>query len=335
MKEEYRMRTIKDWLRILLVICVVLLLSTMPILTACGGGGGEQEEEQEQEEEEEEEEASEFEIVLEAAQDYWANRAANMKASDLYLAITEGNEPYIVDLRSATDYAAGHIAGAVNVAFGDWDEIPQDEEVLVYCYTGQSGSMAAALLSVLGYDVQNLRHGICGWTTDPAVTMSKCFDATRDQGDYNVETTANTVTTTYDYPELENTTSSDEDTIIEAAVATVSAKYITASDLNLKIAEDEDMTIISVRAADAYAAGHIPGAINIQMDDLLDSLDEINPEAPVYVYCYTGHNAGQAVAILNMLGYDAYSLKYGYCSWSSVSASSCYDASTITSYDVE
>jgi rhodanese-related sulfurtransferase len=74
------------------------------------------------------------------------------------------------------------------------------------------------------------------------------------------------------------------------------------------------------------------------MDDLLNSLDQINPDAPVYVYCYTGHNAGQAMAILNMLGYDAYSLKFGMCSWSSdpdVNHGSCYDASTVTNYEVE
>jgi len=324
---------IKDWLRIMLVVCVVLLLFTMPMLTACGGGNGEQEEE---EEEEEEEDVSEFDIVMEAVEDYWADRAGNMTAADLYALIADDMAPYIVSLRSADSYAAGHIPGAVLVSWGDWDEIPDDEEVLVYCYTGQSGSFAAALLGVLDYDVQNLRHGMCAWSTDPAVTGTGCFDATRDQGDYTVETTANTVSTSYDYPELDNTTSSDEGEIVEAAVATVTAKYITAADLNLKIAEDEDMTIISVRSADAYAAGHIPGAINISMDDLLDNLDKIDPDAPVYVYCYTGHSAGQAVAMLRMLGYDAYSLKYGYCSWSSVNASGCFDASAHQSdYDVE
>jgi rhodanese-related sulfurtransferase len=121
-------------------------------------------------------------------------------------------------------------------------------------------------------------------------------------------------------------------------VATVSAKYITASDLNLKIAEDEDMTIISCRSATDYAAGHIPGAINIGIDSLLDNLDKIDPDEPVYVYCYTGHTAAQFASLLNLLGYDAYSLKFGMCSWSSdleVNMSKCYDSSTVTSYDVE
>jgi rhodanese-related sulfurtransferase len=177
---------------------------------------------------------------------------------------------------------------------------------------------------------------MCSWSSDPAVTGTGCFNASAHQGNYNVETTVNTVTTSYDYPELNNTTSNDEDDIIAAAVAAVADKYILASDLNIKIAEEEEMTIISVRSADVYADGHIPGAINIAMDDLLDNLDQIDPDAPVYLYCYTGHNAGQAVAILNLLGYDAYSLKYGYCSWSPDNALYCYDASADQSdYEVE
>jgi rhodanese-related sulfurtransferase len=194
------------------------------------------------------------------------------------------------------------------------------------------------LLGVLEYDVQNLLHGMCAWSNDEAVTGTGCFDASRDQGDYTVETTANTVTTSYDYPELENTTSNDEDTIILEAVKAVSPKYILASDLNLKIAEDEDMTIISCRSATDYAAGHIPGAINIGIADLIDNLDKIDPDSPVYVYCYTGHTAGQAASLLNLLGYDAYSVKFGMCSWSSdpaVNMNKCFDASTVTGYDVE
>ena len=149
---------------------------------------------------------------------------------------------------------------------------------------------------------------------------------------------ANTASGSYDYPELDNTTSSDADDIIEAAVETVSPKYITAADLNINIAEDEDMTIISIRSADDYANAHIPGAINLGLSSLVDNLSKIDPDVPVYVYCYTGHSAAQAVALLNLLGYDAYSLKFGMCSWSSdaaVNMGKCFDASTAQDYDVE
>jgi rhodanese-related sulfurtransferase len=98
------------------------------------------------------------------------------------------------------------------------------------------------------------------------------------------------------------------------------------------------MTIVSVRSADHYAAGHIPGAINIGLDSLADNLNKLDPDEPVYVYCYTGHSAAQATAVLQMLGYDAYSLKFGMCSWSSdpaINAGKCFDSSTVTGYDVE
>jgi rhodanese-related sulfurtransferase len=276
-------------------------------------------------------------VVEDAVAAYLADPAGNMNAADLFMMIAEDNAPYIVSIRSAADYAAGHIPGAVNKGFGDLTTLSMDEDILIYCYTGQSGSMAIAVLGVLDYDVQNLLHGMCSWSSDAAVTAGACFDATTVVGN-QVETTANVPTETYDFPELENTTSTDSDEIVEAAAATVSPKYITAADLNMKIAEEEDMTIISCRSAADYANGHIPGAINIGLSSLAENLDKLDPDLPIYVYCYTGHTAAQATALLNMLGYDAYSLKYGMCSWSTdetVTAGKCFDAAGVVGYAVE
>ena len=100
----------------------------------------------------------------------------------------------------------------------------------------------------------------------------------------------------------------------------------------------DEMTILDVRNSDHYAAGHIPGAIHIEMDNLADNLKKLNPDAPVYVYCYTGHTSAQATALLQILGYNAYSLKFGMCSWSSdpsVNLDKCFNASNIVDYPVE
>lgn len=327
---------VNSWVKVVAIICLMMLLFTLPLLSACAG----------EEEttptattpvEEEPEEVSEYEVVQDAVDEYLADIAGNMKASDLQMRIVEDDAPYIVSVRSADDYTKGHIPGAVNIKFSELSTLPEGEEILAYCYTGQSASMATALLGVMDYDVQNLLHGMSSWTTDPDVFVSR-FNPDTHQGDYAFETTPNAAADTYDSPELDNTTSSDVDEIIEAAVKTVSPKYITAGDLNMKIAEDEDMTIISVRKAEHYAAGHVPGAINISLGSLADNLDKIDPDAPVYVYCYTGHSAAQAVALLNMLGYDAYSLKFGMCSWTidtAVNAGKCFDASTVQGYEVE
>jgi len=332
------MRT-KPWMKVAATTGLALLLLSMLLLSACGGG--------DTTEPAEEKttttttttttvEVSEFEVVMDAVAEYTPAKAGNTKAADLFMAIAEDDAPYIVSIRSAADYAKGHIPGAVNITFGDLTTLPEDEEILVYCYTGQSGSAAVALLGVLDYDVQNLLHGMSSWSTDPDVFVSR-FSA-EAQGNFKVETTANTTTMTYDFPEIENTTSTDEDAIIKAAVVTVSPKYITASDLNLKIAEDEDMTIISLRSAADYTTGHVPGAINIAFASLTDNLSKIDPDSPVYVYCYTGHTAGQAMGLLNLLGYDAYSLKFGMCSWTTdtaVNMNKCFDASGVQGYDTE
>jgi len=192
------------------------------------------------------------------------------------------------------------------------------------------------VLGVLGYDVQNLKHGISGWTADPNVATLQ-FNPEKAQSDFQTETIANEGAT-YGYPELDNTTSSDSDAIIEAAVATISSKFILATDLNMKIAEGEDMTILDIRSADYYAAGHIPGAINFGISSLVDNLSKLDPNEPVYVYCDTGHWAAEAVAILQMLGYDAYSLKFGICSWSpdeTINNGLCFDVSSVQDYQVE
>jgi rhodanese-related sulfurtransferase len=331
------------WLNLGTGIILLALLLAMPLLSACGGN---------------KEPAtttpattpaasstpsattpvavkSELDVVKAAVADYLTHMAPNIKAADLQMMIAEGDAPYIVSLRSAEDYAKGHIPGAVNMKFSDLATLPKDKDIVVYCYTGQSASFAAATLGIQGYNVSNLRDGMSSWSNDPDVYVRRFDPAT--QGNYSVETTSN-AGGSYALPVLDNTASDDPAEIVKAAAATVTPQYITATDLNMKIAEGEEMTIVSVRKADAYAAGHIPGAINIQISDLVNELDKINPDAPVYVYCYTGHSAAQTTALLQMLGYDAYSLAYGMCSWSSdpdVNLGVCFDPSTVQGYATE
>ncbi len=322
------------WPGVVTIAILLVLLTALPILSACGGE--EIETEVEVEEVVTEEEAEEFDIVKDAVADYLTDKAGLIMASDLHMMIVEDDAPYIVSVQSAENYAKGHIPGAVNIKFSELTTLPKNEEILLYCDSGQVASFGAAVLGVLGYDVQNLKHGISGWTTDPNVATLR-FNPEADQFDYQTETTANEGAT-YGYPELDNTTSSDSDAIIEAAVATVSAKFILATDLNMKVAEGEDMTILDIRSAAYYAAGHIPGAINFGIGSLVDNLNKLDPDASVYVYCDTGHWAAQAVALLQMLGYDAYSLKFGICSWSSDEAINnglCFDVASVQGYEVE
>ena len=60
--------------------------------------------------------------------------------------------------------------------------------------------------------------------------------------------------------------------------------------------------------------GHIPGAFQFTPYESLgigEMLAYLPPDMPIVVYCWTGQHSSQVTAYLNMLGYDAYSLKLG------------------------
>jgi rhodanese-related sulfurtransferase len=125
-----------------------------------------------------------LEIVRIACDNYATAGLKNIKAADLNALITDGdssNDPIIISVRKAEDYAKGHIPGAVNIAFTDvakrenLQKLDPDGQIVVYCYTGRTGSQATAILNVLGYNATNLLWGMSGWTTD-LVVAAKRFD---------------------------------------------------------------------------------------------------------------------------------------------------------------
>jgi rhodanese-related sulfurtransferase len=79
----------------------------------------------------------------------------------------------------------------------------------------------------------------------------------------------------------------------------------------------DQYTVIDIRAAGDYLAGHIPGAYNSSLGTLLDDLANTIPTGKPYVVaCYSGQRAGHAKVAMEMLGYEVYSLGFGMSSWS-------------------
>ena len=81
-----------------------------------------------------------------------------------------------------------------------------------------------------------------------------------------------------------------------------------------------DPLVLDIRKPEDYALGHIPGAVNIDAGALFtpETLAALPTDRQIVVYCYTGQRSGQVVSVLNMLGYDAYSLKFGMPAWALV-----------------
>ena len=73
-------------------------------------------------------------------------------------------------------------------------------------------------------------------------------------------------------------------------------------------------TVIDVRTPGEFAAGSIPGARLVPVDELRDRVDEL-PEGLLVVHCAVGIRGHTAVRILAQLGRDAVNLDGGYKTW--------------------
>lgn len=71
----------------------------------------------------------------------------------------------IVSIRMPDAYAEKHIEGAINIPFGKgmqekFSQLPTDEKVYVYCYSGQTAGQTVGVLRMLGYDAVSVKSGM-------------------------------------------------------------------------------------------------------------------------------------------------------------------------------
>ena len=87
----------------------------------------------------------------------------------------------------------------------------------------------------------------------------------------------------------------------------------------LRRARAGDVIVVDARPANEYAAGHIPGALSIPIDDLKQRLQRLPKSKPYVAYCRGPYcvYADQAVAQLRAAGRRARRLAVGLPEWKS------------------
>jgi len=80
---------------------------------------------------------------------------------------------------------------------------------------------------------------------------------------------------------------------------------VSAADVKAAIDQKENAVILDVRDPGEYAAGHLPGAVNISRGTLeFNVFNKISDQnSKIYVYCKTGGRSSLATKTLNDLGY--------------------------------
>jgi rhodanese-related sulfurtransferase len=237
----------------------------------------------------------------------------------------------IVSVRLPEHYAQGHVPDAINIPFRQIADdsslalLESDKTIIPYCYTGHTGQIATTILNVLNFDAKNMKFGMMDWNLE----TFKLSGANEWDGiaDHEVETTPHTLVETYSTPvittHLDDAVAILKENAITYLSTTINTLKFTISSSDVKTIVDDwenqqdEYQIVSVRAPEHYAMGHVPQAINIPWTQVaqLDNLQMLDPNKTLIVYCYTGHTGQIATTVLNLLGYKAHNMTFGMMDW--------------------
>lgn len=80
--------------------------------------------------------------------------------------------------------------------------------------------------------------------------------------------------------------------------------------------DKSEVTLLDIRDAASYDAGHIPNAINVNNDNVEVVLSHADKSKPLLVCCYHGNSSKGAADYFNAAGFgESYSIDGGYEEW--------------------
>ncbi|GEM_PF-879629 len=234
----------------------------------------------------------------------------------------------LISVRKPDDYNnAGHIPHAMNIY---WIDILKDGNLylldtnktqILYCYYGHGSMIALSILSLLGYKCKSLNFGMMDWNPDALVKAPWDQEAV-----YPIETEGNSSKSKFAPPVLSSGQTGTKQIIRERASQylegegspVISASEVRAVTDNWETDEGQ-YQIIDIRKEKDYRHGHIPHAVNIPWEKILEKsrLKKIDPEKTSIIYSENGQTGQMVTTVLNLLGYRSVNLKFGMMDWNS------------------
>lgn len=277
--------------------------------------------------------------IIEAANAYLTSdkgKTPTISVQDVYNKIVKGGDSsyFLVSVQKPEDYAKGHVPGAVNIPFSqiakkeNLAKLPKDKKLVIICYTGHTASYTSMFLNELGYEAYVMKFGTMAWN-DTTAGLGASFKPYTESADLPVDTSVAEAPAANELPVVSTGQSSPEDVIIAATDAYLSSDKgkvptISVQDVNEKVVKggDTGYLLLSVQKPEDYAKGHVPGAINIPFNQIAreENLKKLPRDKKIVTICYTGHTASYTAMLLNQLGYEAYSMKFGTMAWNDKTA---------------
>ncbi|MBP6805088.1 MAG: hypothetical protein KA362_13340, partial [Chloroflexi bacterium] len=232
---------------------------------------------------------------------------------DLNTLIVEGGDLYILDVREPAELEEnGWIENAVNIPLrqvaDSIEYLPSfDTPIVSYCGSGWRCTIALTALEAMGWEnVKGLKGGSFGGWVEAGYPIVEG-----------------------ELPELVALNAAEPDPAIVAAMSTMLQNVpegyggISADDLFLAQADNTDLILIDVRTVTELEENgiieHDPERwLNVSLEDFITNKDmwPADLDAPIVVYCGSGHRSTIAMTILWSYGYtNVQSLKSGFTAW--------------------
>ena len=99
-----------------------------------------------------------------------AQRGSSIDSKEAYGLIKADANIAILDVRTAKEFADGHVAGAVNIDVNQTDfaqkidELDRSKTYIVYCRLGRRSRKAVGIMAAKGFkNLYNVSDGFVGW----------------------------------------------------------------------------------------------------------------------------------------------------------------------------
>ncbi len=267
---------------------------------------------------------------------------ALVSAEEIY-GITD--QSLLLDIRSASEYASGHIEGALNINISELIDTLKNRDlnnfakIVVISTTGQKAAYAVSLLRLYGFtNIYSLDYGMGQWNE----LFSDVWINARDDSEYAWSFTTNYFTKpplsnklpalSFDNPEM-STESLIENRIRsfltdQAYLRSTGTVDEIDADFALRYQKFGSITLICYSESDLYdikryfkdAAPPVTWGGHFRSIPYYDptydfkastNLLTLPVDKPIYIYSYNGQRSQYITAYLRLLGYDARSVLFG------------------------